>query len=63
MASAPASSGRYARMTGAASTASWRDWRRGQEQHMGVVVKNRVSPKWVALVSGNMDQNLRSLEV
>ena len=23
-------------------------------------VNNRVTPKWVALVSGNMDQNLRS---
>ena len=24
------------------------------------VVKNMVTPKWLALVSGNMDQNLRS---
>ena len=27
---------------------------------MAVVVKNRVTPKWLALVSGNMDQNLWS---
>ena len=26
---------------------------------MAVVVKNRVTPKWVALVNGNMDYNLR----
>ena len=28
---------------------------------MAVVVKNSVTPKWVALVSGTMEQNLRSI--
>ena len=27
---------------------------------LAVVVKNRVTPKWGALLSGNMDQNLWS---
>ena len=29
-------------------------------RHMAVVVKNWATPKWVALVSGNMDQSLQS---
>ena len=30
------------------------------DTNVAVGVKNRVTPKWVALVSGHMDQNLRS---